>query len=319
MRAMVRLGGWPLLVSAALLCAWAGSAPAATLRLDAPEGCVDPTTLGQEVADLVGRPLADVPGADFHLAIAQRPGGRWHLQLEAREPGGATHVRELDATSCGELGDAAAVAIAVSVRALADAAPPPKPVAAAPGPAVAPPTVVAPAGSRPSPAPHWRPALALAVAADAGDLPGTGLNVMAGGALRGRALRLALMLGWVPSRDRATVPGGTFQLAFGAADGCFAPTWAAWTLMGCLGGELGAYWAKGINVARPDSRTAFWRAGRASLGAAVALSGSAALVLQGTAVVPWTRPAFVVTGSQSPVYRPDALALRIGAGLDFLF
>src|SRR5579884_671876 len=126
-----------LLVSTVVvLWAWTGSGRAAALRLDAPEGCVDPATLEQEVADLVGRPLADVPEADFRLTIAPLANGRWHLRLEATERHAglpdAPHVRELDASSCGELAEAAAVAMAVSIRAFAEAAPRAEPAAAAP-------------------------------------------------------------------------------------------------------------------------------------------------------------------------------------------
>jgi hypothetical protein len=129
-----------------------------------------------------------------------------------------------------------------------------------------------------------------------------------------------MMLGWVPARETFTPTGagGQFQLAFGAVDGCFAPAWGAWTPFGCVGGELGAYWANGLNVPRPESRAAFWRAARAGIGAARALSDSVELILQGTAVVPWPRPAFVLDGMK-PVYRPEAVAFRIGAGLAFLF
>ena len=321
---MVR-GRTRLLVYAALL-AWAGAARAATLRLDAPDGCVDQATLEQEVADLVGRPLAQVPEADFRLAIAQQPSGRWHLKLEATERGaepGAAHVRELDASSCSELGEAAAVAMAVSIRAFAETRPRPAPEPAPPVPvvasaSVAPPPMAVPASND---RPRWRPALTLALTADSGDLPHTGPGVMAGAVVRRPAVRAAVTLGWMPSRDinLTSGPGGQFQLALVAADGCFAPAWGAWTILGCLGGELGAYWATGLDVKRPESQTTFWRASRAGLGAALALSRAISLLVQGTAIVPWSRPGFVVDGGATLIYRPDAVAFRIGAGVDFLF
>ena len=62
-------------LATAVLLAAAGAARAATLTVDAPDGCVDAQTLNQEVADLVGRSLADVPDADFHLTIAPGTGG----------------------------------------------------------------------------------------------------------------------------------------------------------------------------------------------------------------------------------------------------
>ena len=110
-----------------ILLAAAGIARAGQLTVRAPDGCVDAESLNQEVADLVGRPLADIPDVDFELAIAPHPPDRWHLTLLARQrrPDASDtppHVRELDAKTCPELAEAAAVAIAVSIRAFVDAA-----------------------------------------------------------------------------------------------------------------------------------------------------------------------------------------------------
>lgn len=319
---MVRTTSTRWLLSAAVLFACARSGRAATLALDAPDGCVDAATLQQEVADLVGRPLADVPDADFHLTISRRPNGGWHSRLEAIEHRAgapdAPHVRELEAQTCSELGDAAAVAIGVSIRAFAESKPRPAEdprVVAAPAPTVT--RELAPESPPPKP---WRPALTLSVAGDGGDLPDTGVAVMGGAALQRRLVRLAATVGWLPSRDKflSGGTGGHFGLAFGAADACVAPTWASWKFLGCLGGELGAYWATGFGVARPDSRTALWRAGRVSLGTAVALSGSVGLLVEGTAVVPWPRQTFVLDGTTS-VYRPGVVGVRVGAGVEFSF
>jgi hypothetical protein len=306
-------------MAAAALCASAGAGHAATLAVDAPDGCVDPATLEQEVADLVGRPLAQVPDAAFRLTIGPQAGGRWHLKLEATD-GAAAHLRELDAATCSELGEAAAVAIAVSIRAFAEIAAAPKPAAPHPAPVAArsgaPPVTNLPVSDRP----RWRPGLTFGLAADTGDLPDTGLGVMAGAAVRRRALRLAAALGWMPPRDTFVPggPGGRFQLALGAVDACFAPSWGSWTVMGCLGGELGAYRAIGLEVGRPESRTTLWRAARGGLGAGLAVSSTVGLLVQGTALVPWPRPGFVVNGTD-PIYRPEPVAFRISAGLDFLF
>jgi hypothetical protein len=318
---MLRRGGTRLLLTATAVCLGAGSLHAATLAVDAPEGCVDVATLEQEVADLVGRPLAQVPETDFRLTIRQQPGGRWHLQLQASEraaaPEGA-HVRELEAASCSELGEAAAVAIAVSIRALGETSAGPKREAPRP----APPRSISPPLTNAAPAERsrWRPGLTFGLAADTGDLPDIGVGVMAGATLRRRAIRLAATLGWIPSRDKLVpgAPGGQFQLAVGTLDACFVPSWGSWSVMGCLGGELGAYRATGLEVARPETRTTFWRAPRGGLGAALALSGAVSVLVQGTAVVPWARPEFVVNGTDR-VYRPDPVAVRVGAGLDVLF
>ncbi len=113
--------------------------------------------------------------------------------------------------------------------------------------------------------------------------------------------------------------GGQFQLVFAAADACLAPVWGAWTVLGCIGGELGAYRATGLGVALPESQTTLWRAGRARIGTAVRWSESVALVVDVTGVIPLTRPAFVLDDGAQSVYQPGAVAMRIGAGLELIF
>jgi len=78
------------------------------------------------------------------------------------------------------------------------------------------------------------------------------------------------------------------------------------------------YRATGLAVARPDARSELWRAARGRAGATVALNGSVSLVLDGTAVIPLARPGFVLDGAVL-VYRPAAVAVRIGGGLEFVF
>ncbi|HSS40094.1 MAG TPA: hypothetical protein VLT58_15105, partial [Polyangia bacterium] len=261
-----------LLVSAAVLVGSAASSQAATVAVEAPDGCVDPATLNQEVADLVGRPLADSPDTDFRLAIAPGRPGRWHLKLEATHGGGSepAHVRELDAASCAELADAAAVAIAVSVRALTDLATPAAAPHVAPLPTGAGATIQL---SATPPPPRWRPGVTLSLAIDSGELPQTGVGVMGGATLGRRLIRLALTVGWLPPREAVIDNGGgRFQLVFAAADGCFAPAWGNWTVLACAGAEVGAYEATGQGVARPTTQTTLWRAGRARLGTAVSLT-----------------------------------------------
>lgn len=300
----------------------AGTARAARLTVDAPEGCVDASTLNQEVADLVGRSLADVPEADFHLEIAPAARGKWHLKLQVSSRAAAPdapHIRELDAISCAELGDAAALAIAVSVRALTEPGRPAGPKRSALEGADAPPAIAHAEPSAAPPSPPWRPRLTLMVAGDAGELPDAGVGVMAGAAIARPWVRFALTVSWLPPRDKFVSPGGgQFQLLSAAADACLAPGRGAWTVLGCAGGELGVYRASALEVARPDARSELWRAARVRTGFSVALASSVALVVDGTAVIPLARPAFVLDGTRL-VYRPAAVAVRIGAGLELAF
>jgi len=326
-----------LAVVAVVTVARAEQLEAATLTIDAPEGCVDLATLQEDVAALIGRPLGDVADADFHLVLARvpTPRERWHLKLEAREreqrsqDAPVIHVRELDARNCDELAEAAALAVAVSVRALDASVNATLPAASrdplahqqgnsAPSVGVA--TARAPGFAIAPAQPDWRGLLTVAMTGDAGELPGTGLGLRAGGGLARGALRGALTVGWLPPRDSlmSTGSGGRFQLAFAALDACIAPQRGRWTFLGCVGGEVGAYGAEGVGVARPSSRMAFWRAGRAAVGATLDLGGPVAFSLELGAIVPLSRPAFVLDGTL-PVYRPAPVAARLSVGLEYWF
>ena len=138
----------------------------AELFVDAPESCVDPAALADEVSDLIGKPLASVADVDFRVQISETPQRRWRLRLEtidqrASAGGGAPTVRgtrEIDGATCAELAEAASVAIAVSVRSITGETP----AAAAPPPAATPHRALAAA---PSPT---TPSIARAAAADSG-------------------------------------------------------------------------------------------------------------------------------------------------------
>src|SRR5579871_4771723 len=133
---MPAMRGGAAWIAAVVFVTGSGGAQAATLVLDAPASCVDPATLAQDVANLVGRPLNEVRDIDFQLTIHPTSGAQWHSTLEAIEhrPGlaEARHRRELEARSCADLAEAAAVAMSVSIRAVSEAATPVPPRPATP-------------------------------------------------------------------------------------------------------------------------------------------------------------------------------------------
>jgi hypothetical protein len=325
MRSAMRRG-----VLVCLLIGAAGVGPAsraAELAVEAPDGCLDPTTLADEVSDLIGKPLASVADVDFRIRITERPPHGWRLRLETLDPRGASGdaptvrgSREIDGASCAELSEAASVAIAVSVRSLAGAAeaPPPPPPPHPTSTVSAPTPQLTRAGS---PKPAWHPALALALATDTGALPSTTPGVELEGDLQRGALRLALLATWFASQDAAgadNVGGGTFQLALGGALACYAPRWGRWTPLACGGGELGRLAGTGLDVARPETGSTFWRAARAEAGATAAVGANTAILLRSGIAVPLARPAFVLDQSQF-VYRPSRVTLRLTAGFELGF
>jgi hypothetical protein len=326
-RARANLFALTLLI---LSAAWGAPARGAALSVDAPDSCVDPAALAEEVSDLIGKPLASVAEVDFRIQIAKTPHQRWRLKLETVEqhPAGAGEPavrgsREIEGTTCAELAEAASVAIAVSVRSIAGEAGPAQPQ---PQPALLPPPPSPPVAAPPSlersgeETPSWRPAIALALTTDTGALPSTSIGVGLAGSLQRRSLQLALLATWFGSEDATAADhtGGTFQLVVGGARACFAPRRGRWTPLACGGFELGRLSGTGQGVARPETGEALWRALRADLGVTMALGGNTALLLTGGVAVPLARPAFVHDGSDL-VYRPSRLAGRLTAGLQIGF
>ncbi|HTB61030.1 MAG TPA: hypothetical protein VLC06_24335 [Polyangia bacterium] len=331
-RARATLSALPLVACLSLSAASAASARGAELFVDAPEACVDPATLADEVGDLIGKPLTDVADVDFRVQITEAPRRRWRLRLmtiqQRASAGGETPAvrgtREIEGATCAELAEAASVAIAVSIRSIAGetAAAAATPSAAA-APTLSPPT---PASTTPSivragqPAAAWHPAVVLALATDTGALPNTGLGLDLEVGLQRGSLQVVAFGTWFGSQDTvgAANAGGTFQLALGGALACFAPQRGRWTGLACGGVELGRLAGTGLGVARPETAATFWRAGRADVGVRAALGGNAALVLRVGVAAPWSRPDFVLDGAD-PVYRPSRLAGRLTAGLEIGF
>jgi hypothetical protein len=320
--------GWAFLFVAASGLAGFSAAPAcaAQLTVDAPASCADPLTLAQEVADLIGRPLAEIPDIDFRIRIAETSPQKWRLRLETVEGQGSTArasavsgTREIDGKSCSELAEAASVAIAVSVRSMeaAERTPPP-PAAVTPalsGASPAPASVVV--SSPPSPA--WRPFVTVGLVTDTGALPSTSPGLELEGDLQRGRLRLVLLGTWFTSQEGVGTGGarGTFQLALGGGLACFAPRRGRWTLLACGGGELGRLAGTGL-VTRPETGTLLWRAVRAEAGVTAGLGTNTAILLRAGVVRPLARPDFVLD-QHDAVYRPSEVGVRLTAGLELGF
>lgn len=319
-----------LVTACTFVASWGSGARGAQAVIDAPPACLDSASLADEVGILIGRPLAGIADVDFRIRIAQTPRGRWLLRLEtvdqaARADG--TRVtrgtREIDGATCAELAEAAAVAIAVSVRSIET----PTVAPAGPDGHMAPGTVQSEAPSKASAAVassrtalSWRPAMTVALVTDTGTLPSTAPGVDLEGNLQRGSFRLTLLGAWFVSRDVSGAGGigGTFQLAFGGALSCLAPTWGRWTPLTCAGLEVGRLAGTGVGVARPETGAALWRAARAELGVRAVLGGSAAVVLRAGVAIPLERPAFVLDQSEL-VYQPSRMAVRATAGIELGF
>ena len=328
MRLTMRRGCAFLLYAAGgLAVSAAAPARAAQLTVEAPPSCAEPMTLAQEVANLIGRPLAEIPDVDFRIRIAETSPQKWRLHLETVDRQSSTAratsvrgTREIDGTSCPELAEAASVAIAVSVRSMEAAERTPPPPAAVtstlPGP---PPAASAAVVVSSPPKPSWRPSVTVGLVTDMGALPSTSPGLELEGDLQRGQLRLVLLGTWFTSENAVGTGGasGTFQLALGGGLACFAPRTGRWTALVCGGGELGRLAGTGL-VARPETGTLFWRAVRAEVGATAVLGPNTAILLRAGIVRPLSRPDFVLDQHEL-VYRPGAVALRLTAGVELGF
>ena len=298
----------------------------AGVAVSGPSECADTNAITEQVSDLLGRRLAEVPGIDFEINLARR-GSTWHLRLDALEAdkrGGAPvrRSRELQAATCAELVDAAAVGIAMSVRALTEserpAPAPPDTVASPPPPAPPPP----PPSDVARPATTGRSALAgrLAVVGDAGALPAPAIGIEIGAVLPLRRVRIGLSGTALAPRDAQTAggAGGEVDLIYGAIEICAPASDRRVQLFGCGGFELGRLSAEGIGIMRPRLGTALWEAARAELGVGFPIGPRLVLAIRAGAGVPLSRPQFVINGS-TPVHRPAAVVARAAAGVELEF
>ena len=320
---MVRLAGIIAAVAVAV------DAHAAQVTVSGADACVDAAAIADQASDLLGRPLAAVPGVDFLVELRRVEAGRWRLRLdtiEREQAAGAQRARrsrELGAAKCTELADAAAVGIAMSVRALSPAAderrpvpPPPVSVSVSAGSAAAVPA--APVKAEKAAATVFAGRLALA--GDLGALPGATVGIELGAVLRLPRVRFEVSgTALAPRVAHATGgAGGEVRLLYGTAESCLPVASGRTTVLGCAGFELGRISAEGLGIAQPRLGSAPWRTVRADVGAAVALGSGLAVVVRAGAGVPLARSEFVIDGT-TLVHRPSSLVVRVSTGVELEF
>jgi hypothetical protein len=324
-RAWHRRGLVCLAVAGACALGAPRSSGAAEVHLRASDGCVELSGIVEQVDELLGRPLASVPGVTFEVAIARLQSGGWRLRLETAPAGGA---REISAASCAELADAAAVAIAMTIQSMGAAegarpaapppAPPPRPEVATPAP---PPAAgaVARAPAVEGSVPGLRPAVALGVVGEAGALPLPTVGVELEAALRFRRVRLALAgTVLVPQERHISDGGGSFDLAAGSVLACLPYDARGFMVRGCAGFELGYLWGEGVGVAQPRLGGTLWEALRGEVGLLLPLGSGLGLVARAGVAAPLARPQFAIDGTV-PVHRPSPVTARLIVGVELGF
>jgi hypothetical protein len=312
-------------------------ARAAEIAVRGPHECPDTAELTFRIERLLGMPLIRAAVLHFDVEFAAARGAfAARLLMSGGEEAGAKQ-RSLQATTCGELGEAVSVAIALALGANA---PPPEEAPESPvrETVAAPPAPPSPGASgaltivAAKPAPPERasfsPALFLGLVFDGGSLPAPGFGVALGVELR--ADRFALRaLGSLALEQHAALPGSgaagpgaDMSLAFGSLAACAAPLGSLrGNLAGslCAGWELGRLVGTGTGVADPHDGSQLWSAARIDLGLSWALPETAlrfGTLL--TLAAPFERKDFVLR-NLGQVYRPPSLVARAAVGIDVSF
>jgi hypothetical protein len=315
----VRHAALALLVLCSGLCPAARAA--AELQWTVPAGCGDGAELERKVSELLGKPLAQLSALEVEGVIREQSPGQFRLSLQMRlPPAGATQsVRELEASDCHELFEAAALAISLAVtnseQPVSAAAPRAAPPAAAFDPESAGPTeskASAPADAKGS--------LVLGAAAllDIGAFPQAAWGGELELAWQQRWLRVSALGGWLPAQRQRLADGSNeaeFTLAFGAVSLCGRAQLGVLHGAACGGFEMGRLSAQAVGIARPKHASTAWRALEARLAIAWPLAAHIALMGSLGLSVPLTRAEFVLNGSR-PEQRASALCMRSLVGIE---
>lgn len=291
----------------------AGPARAAELHWDVPEACPDVHALERESEQVLGEPLAQYP---LNVTgVVTQSADKLTLLLRITWPANAeTRERELQAASCQELLEAAAVAIALAAADSGERSPPGVPQSTD---NTEPPLRAAsPVSEMPS------SAIAISAAGTStwGALPSIGL----GGELQVAWLRDWLRIGigmtWLPLRDMQLSDGlrASFGMYFFELLLCGQRSVARARVFGCGTANIGRMNAHLDAPMVGPTETTAWRALGVRVGASYPIAPPLELTASLAAVMPITRPRFYSqpTGN-TEIHEPAAVSARVLIGILF--
>jgi hypothetical protein len=351
-----------------IACLAMGSRPAFAVPHDAgpldlewiaPPGCPARDAVLDDVARILGPKRAEAPIARVaaRAVLFRGEDARWHVVITVSGEGAGE--RTLEASSCEEVTNAAAIVLALRVdptsfapemplpfppatiaSALSSDAPARPPSDVPPQPPTPPPTTpreepapFADAESTPdhAPAPNFPSRygilLGTAVAGGVGALPSADLGIEVTATLKRGRLRLEPLFGTslVQHADVAgsTVEGAALRLARGGLRGCYAAIDLRLTLSGCITGEVDWFWADGYGATTPENANAGEVAFGAGALATWRLTRSVMLRAQLEGLVAVAPPSFIIDDSAgnvaTQVYRPPAIMARAALGAEVPF
>ena len=311
-----------------------------SLRWNAPDVCPDDSQLVHAVEEFLGQPLSASREQQLSVSInVLGEAGNFSAKLSFKSPQG-TQERFLEHPDCGKLLEGVALLAALAIdpervkarqaeadtAAAAPAATEPTPPTAPPAPSSTPPLAVpAPARERLAATlrrPPYEATLGVAGFVGLGVLPGATPGVASELGLRLHQFRAALV-GRYWLSGSADVTGGAassieLSLATAGLRGCALPQVGAWSLLACVGADLGDMAGSGQGVNNARTRHALLAAAEASLSVAYTKSRLAPFAGLG-ALVGLLRPRFGVVRNGAPdeTFQPSQFGLLAQVGLSY--
>jgi len=322
-----------------IACGVGFSAPAhaagpISLRWNAPDSCPDDAQLIATVEGFLGESLAQARTQDLAVSInVQGDETGYSAKLRLTGPSGADE-RFLEHPECSKLMEAAALVTALAVdpervkarQTALETTPAPHPAPAPPAPQPAPACpapVVRVVEHTPSvKRPLLGGALAVSGFVGSGALPHVTPGVMAEAGLGSPRWRFtALGRFWVPSSTEPTKTSAShieLSLVSAGLRACALPLHARWSVLACLGGELGDMAGSGQGVDNARTKHATYAALEASLLGAYRLRDVSPFVGLGLSVAA-ARPRFGIlrAGEPNQTFQPSRFGLMAYAGVSF--
>lgn len=334
----------PLRIATALAVLLAATpAAASNLRLDwrAPEGCPSEDNVRAAALRSAGPGTQPDAALEAEAVVSRTANASWRVHLTTKR-GAAIGERDLEAATCRGVADATAAILGLAlvpavVSSLDDVDITQGKVAAADitqgKVAAAAPEPVVPFTPRAEPE-RVRPR------ASVGDAKGppvlaAGLSGAAQAAtLPSAAVGGAMTVAWTPGRARieasasiwsaqsqtttSSEMGARFAMTAIGGSACWALVKSAVELGPCAGGEVAFVGAEGFGAKENRSANARWASASGSVLAGIPLGSMISIRARLDALVPLSRPTFVVE-NEGTVHRPPTLGVRGSVGLEIHF
>ena len=294
-----------------------------TFSWQAPAGCPSRGQVSGEIARLLGGEIRVPQGGDITARAAVEHGLTWSLAMDT-ELAGRLGRRSLEAASCQDLANAAALIIALMIDpdAVAAHATPPQPVAAPPQPMDESPATDSALERKPRVVEYL---VGILAAGSYGTLPSIDAGLGGGIGLQGRRWRAELRASYGLRRDQkawAAAPAGAYgQFNFWAAEfaACinFGPQ--AFAFGPCADAEVGLTSAQGFGVSQSLPADTLWSALGAGGYAAISLGRHLGLPLHLDVLAPLRRSEFVFKNEPKRVFQAPAVGVRMSAGIELHF